>query len=531
MVPVDVPVAVRVPEGIVKLASETPLFVLHVIGLAGFLWLGLYVVARGQRSAVSVLTGGTALATTLFFLCGSMEEALHDGPAGVWLALDRLSWLCDVAPVTLWLHLSLCLNPHAASARWRRPLLWASYGAAASIVILGAGTNLVRDYITLRQDPAGPLYGLYTGYVLICTGLATANLVALMRGDATRREETADPSQAPVSALEVRLLVGGALCFLAGGGYESLRELLRAAWPELVAYLLLLTGLGAVLATIAVRSALLLGIDVRRDFLYSGTVLVALVAALLGLTGGLVGFDDARNRWLIIGLVVVITPFHPLSDRMGEWLDRVFFSTAVREERAAARAYIGALATPPAGPSPELATCKQFDDAVRRALTHLTDPTRLATSPLLNLTAIARSVQDHALEDNRLNRAAVLAEILVDLVEALKPADGRHGVVAEAARFYNCLYYPYVRGIGRRRWPGVLRQLQERRQREGGPRADLERVVEWLMQLDEATFHKWQRRASDTLAAALRERERAAGGPAPVETPSETPRVPVAVPV
>ncbi len=519
MVPVDVPA----PEGMVRMASETPLFVLHVIGLAGFLWLGLYVVARGQRSTVSVLTGSTALATALFFLYGSVEEALHDGPASVWLTLDRFGWFCDVLPITLWLHLSLCLNPHAVSGRWRQPLLWANYSAAALIVILGTGTNLVRDYIAIHHDPAGPLYGLYTGYLLICTGLAAINLVALLRVTATHHQETAAPSLTPVSALEARLLVGGALCFLVGSGYESLRELQHAAWPEFVTYLLLLTGLGAVLATVAVRSALLLGIDVRRDFLYSATVLVALLAALLGLAGGLIGFDDARGRWLIIGLLAVITPFNPLSDRVREWLDRVFFTDAVREERAAARAYIGALATPPAGPSPELATCKQFNDAVRRALTHLTDPTRMATSSLLNLTSVARAVQDHALEDNRLNRAAMLAETLKDLLETLKPADERHGVVAEAARFYNCLYYPYVRGIGRRRWPGVLRQLQERRQREGGPRTDLERVVEWLLQLDEATFHKWQRRASDTLAAALRERERAAGGRAPAESLSEAP--------
>jgi hypothetical protein len=360
---------VHVTGGRVKMASDTPLFVLHVIGLAGFLWLGLYVVARGQRSAVSTLTGSTALATALFFLYGCALEVLHDGPAGVWLALDRLGWFCDVLPMTLWLHLSLCLNPHTTTVSWRQPLLWANYGAAALIVILGTGTNLVRDYVTFLRDPAGPLYGLYTGYLLICTGLAAVNLAALLRGAGAHRQENTAQAQAPVLRSEVRLLVGGALCFLGGSGYQSLRELLHATWPELATYLLLLTGLGAVLATVAVRSGMLLGVDVRRDFLSSATVLAGLLAALLILVGGLIGFDDARARWLIIGLVAVLTPFHPLSDRMREWLDSVFFSAAVRDERAAARAYIGALATPPAGPSPDLATCKQFDDAVRRALT------------------------------------------------------------------------------------------------------------------------------------------------------------------
>jgi hypothetical protein len=172
----------------------------------------------------------------------------------------------------------------------------------------------------------------------------------------------------------------------------------------------------------------------------------------------------------------------------------------VQEERAAARASEEALATQPAGPNPELATRKAFDDAVRRALTHLSDPTKLATSPLLNLQTVARGVADQHLEENRLNRAAVLKEILVELLDGLRPADRGGGVTGDAFRYYNCLYYPYVRGLTRRRGPTVLRQLQERRHRDGSPRSDLERVIAWLLQVDEDTYYKWQRRGSDTIA-------------------------------
>src|SRR6185312_2515438 len=137
-------------------------------------------------------------------------------------------------------------------------------------------------------------------------------------------------------------------------------------------------------------------------------------------------------------------------------------------------------------------------------------PTKLATSPLLNLQVVARGIQEQNLEENRLNRAAVLKEMLIDLLTALRPTGGAGGVTGEASRYYNCLYFPYVRGIGRRRAPAVLRQLQERRGREGGAPTDTERVVNWLLQVDEDTFYKWQRRGSDTVAAALRERETAA---------------------
>ena len=47
-------------------------------------------------------------------------------------------------------------------------------------------------------------------------------------------------------------------------------------------------------------------------------------------------------------------------------------------------------------------------------------------------------------------------------------------------------------------------------------RSDLEQVVDWLVQANEDTFYKWQRRGSDTIAAALRERETAAGGVMPM---------------
>jgi len=322
--------------------------------------------------------------------------------------------------------------------------------------------------------------------------------------------------------VEVRLLVAGAFCFLVGSGYESLRELLHTTWSEIGAFLLLLAGLGAVAAAVAVRSALLLGTDVRRDFLYSVTGLTVLLAPFLVITGALTGFDDARRRLFAIAIAALITAGHTLYDKAREWLDAAFFPAPVREERAAARAYAEALATAPAGPSPDLASRKLFDDAVRRALTHLSDPTKLATSPLLSLAAVARAVQDQAQGDDRLARAAALKELLLERLDALRPADPAGGPAADAARFYNCLYYPYVRGLSRRRAPTVARQLRERRARDGGPRPDLERIADWLAQVDEDTFYKWQRRASDTIAAALRERERALGAPVPDDNPLGT---------
>jgi hypothetical protein len=161
---------------------------------------------------------------------------------------------------------------------------------------------------------------------------------------------------------------------------------------------------------------------------------------------------------------------------------------------------------------PEPATHKAFDDMVRRALTHLCDPTKLSLSPLLQLSLITITLQEQGLEDTRLQRVAVLKTLLTDLVNSLRPQQRSDGCTSAAHRFYNCLYYPYVRGITRRTAPSVLRHLREQREREGGPRTEQERVIEWLLQANEDTYYKWQRRASDTIALILRERESFVGG-------------------
>lgn len=512
------------------MAEETPLFLIHLLGFAGFLWHGLYVLTRGERDRVSRLTGLTALVTGGLFLTGGIEEALHGYAMVQRVAFARIDWSFSVVPAALWLHLSLRLNQRALHAPWRRPVIYAAYGAAVVLCLLGTLTDIIRTYDHRGNlDPAGPLYVLYVAFVFACAGFAVVNLAQMRVIQTSIRDPQVPASHAATSSdlaesaqvggTEALMLVVGAVCFLCGVGYFSVLVLTNHQAPsrEAPAWALLLIGLGSVGGTVGVQSNLLLGKDMRRDFLYSATGLLALLVPFLLVTGALIGYDSFRTRVLALLLSALIVLGHTLYDTGRDWLDKVFFSPVVQEERAAARAYVEALATPPIGTNPDLATQKQFDDAVRRALTHLVDPTKLATSPLLSLRTVAQGVAEQQLEDNRLTRAAVLKDILVELLEVLKPNDRAGGIAGDAYRFYNCLYYPYVRGVGRRRAAAVCRQLQERRQRDGGARTDLERVAEWLLAVDEDTFYKWQRRGSDTIAAALRERERTSGGTVPDE--------------
>src|SRR5437764_1958956 len=239
------------------MSGETALFLVRLVGFAGFLWLGLYVVTRGDRGHVPTLFGLTALATACFFLSVALLSAAQDGPATA--PISRASWWASVAPVALWLHLSLDLNPRTAYARWRIPVLWAAYGAATLLALLGTATNLVRDYsgtVAGHSVAAGPAYGLYVAYLLACVGLAAINFGALAlraghtagwnaaslvaaRGGASGSAD-GDASGTMVRGMEVRLLAVGALFFLLGAGYIALNVLLRYPWSQLFGYVLLL---------------------------------------------------------------------------------------------------------------------------------------------------------------------------------------------------------------------------------------------------------------------------------------------------
>ena len=507
------------------MGEDTATYIIDFLGFAGFLWIGLYVITRGDRGRVAYLTGVTAVATSCFFFFNCWLKSVH-GDAAV--SLNRWGWWASILPATLWLQLSLELDPPAVRAVWRVLLARANLAAGALLIALGMLTNLERDYThpsAARPVTSGPLFALYVAYMVACLAFAALNLGRICLSEVKAEQaEGAAPEGAPrLRANVAAQLVGAALCFLSGTGYLALNELEKAHWNQWPGLLLLLIGLGVVGVTVVLRSALLFGKDLRRDCLHGfATFSTVLLPGLVVLTW-LVGFGDGRRCLAALLMVATITAGHALHESLQEGLDLLFFPPAVRDARAAARAYEQALATPPAGASPALATCKAFDDAVRRAITHIQDPTWLASSQLIHLRAVGTHLAASGQEDNRLNRAAALKEILADLLDGLRPATRAGGVTGDAYRYYNCLYYPYVQGMSRRRQPALQRRLEERRRQDGSAISDHERVVEWLLKQDEATFYRWQRRASDTLAVALREREVAAGGTIPEPEPANVP--------
>ncbi len=523
-----------------------PVLLVKLAGFGGFLWLGLFILSRTARQTTLsiVATVGMQGMAAYFFasaLIGNNNVGL--GMEGSVL-LERWCWWTTLLPGAFWFHLALLINRqvYKNTGRWTKWLVGLVYGTAVLIGLIGSVSDLFLDYTHSRPLPhnyiytaAGSAYSLYILYTLFTLGGGFFFLLTAWRSARVR------PSGALTQTLSV-LLVGG-LLFLIGGVWLDINFYYELQLSELWGHLFLLTGFVLLGLGVAHYSLLLEGQDVQRDFIYSFT-LNALVCLIYGIILALSGANSTLTLLLIVGLAVLS---HTIFDFYREVVDRLFFSQSERHARSEARAFATALASQPTSipelqkgmttltfinsidthetdeplemeqdynqgvgfPSEPEFNQKIFNDIVRKALTGLKNPPEMIKSPLLTLHTVENRLRESGMEDNRLNRVAVLREWLIRLIEELRPAGSAASGTGDAWRFYNVLYYPYVREISKKNALPELRRLQlDRRQSTGQePPGELERVLEWLVDVDENTFYKWQRKASDTIAAIIREQE------------------------
>ncbi|GIV95931.1 MAG: hypothetical protein KatS3mg057_0588 [Herpetosiphonaceae bacterium] len=518
------------------MALEDPVVLSQLIGFGVFLWLGLYLLVRTANYRWLIVVSVVGLFSQAAFFGSNVLSYTTAHPETI-VVLERWFWWTAVVPAAAWFHLSSLIGRGVLRYGSRRrvrlftPPVAAIYTASGFIIALGTGSNLLLDYTRPVPGPRGaliispgPAYLLYIAYMVVA---AAGALVGFVR--ALRKAPASDTPGDQALRQQLRLLCGGALIFLAGALWIPSRYYWNLNLSAVPGYLFLFGGLAALGYGVAHFGLLLEGKNVRRDFIYSltGIVLLNMLYISLIASGGPV---SPRGMLALVGLVTLT---HTAFDNGRKFLDRLFFSQAERTARAEARDYATALGTIPV-PAPAFAAPippqiplseaeehggeearettaetgqeppKEFKDQVRRAISGLKSPPRLAQSPLLSLDIVERRVVQAGLQDNRLNRAAALREILIEQIEALRPSDGASSVVGDAWRFYNVLYYPYVRELSRKGALAEARQLrEERRQRGVAEPGDLEQVLNWLSNIDEDTFYKWQRRASDTIATLL----------------------------
>jgi hypothetical protein len=508
-----------------------PAVIAQVAGFGVFLWVGLYLLVRAPgRTPLIVVSALGLFAQAAYFATGALADTTAN--LGWFLVLEQGFWWTTVLPVATWFHVSNLIDrqPFWPESRRRARLLFTRrvvlvYTAALCVTLFGSIGDLIIDYshpvrvnggYAVSSGVAYPIYIIYLG------ATAAGALFNLVRG--LQRFARRPGVAGPAIQRQLRVLVGGGLFFLAGGLWISARKYWALPISALPGFLCLFVGLAALAYSIVYFGLLLEGQNIRRDFIYSLTGITLMNLLYVGLLAP-AGLFSAASLLALVGLVTVT---HTAFDSGRAVLDRLFFNRDEQAARAEARDYATALAALPVAapgllpeaapleapaeevpaeaetPAPQADDEKHFKDAVRRALTGLKSPPRLAQSPLLGLTMVERRVAQAGQPDNRLNRVAALRELLIEQIDGLRPSEQSGARVGDAWRFYNVLYFPYVRELSRKAALAEVRRLADERRRDG-QRApgDLEQVLSWLADVDEDTFYKWQRRASDTIATML----------------------------
>lgn len=129
----------------------------------------------------------------------------------------------------------------------------------------------------------------------------------------------------------------------------------------------------------------------------------------------------------------------------------------------------------------------------RRALSHFGNLTRLASSPLTQLPAIERRLKARGVPDTTLERAAELKSLLTESILKLKPQNGKEFDITDEWRFYNALFFPYVKG---------LRPYS--RTQEKSPAGSEKEAADWFQAfVPERTLHNWQNAGAKLIANEL----------------------------
>src|SRR5262245_39197920 len=227
---------------------DDPAVIAQIAGFGVFLWVGLYLLVRApaRRPLIAASLAGL-LAEEIFFTSCALADTTAD--LGLLVALQRGFWWTTVLPAAAWFHVSSLI----ARGPGRRPLrllftrrVVAIYTLALCIVLLGSFTDLFDDYPGIARTPRGyalgpgPAYPAYIAYLALAAAGALVNLARAFQRFA-RRPDAAGQAM----ALQLRLLAAGALSFLIGALWISVRKYLGLPVSAVPGFLCLFIGLAA----------------------------------------------------------------------------------------------------------------------------------------------------------------------------------------------------------------------------------------------------------------------------------------------
>ena len=268
---------------------------------------------------------------------------------------------------------------------------------------------------------------------------------------------------------------------------------------------LIFLGIGGDLLLLGIGIAMLDASDdgetIWPDFIRSFVYTLAVVLLFGGQIVLLMIFSTGTTFPLFTLLLTTITVAVILQTASGTFqvvLDKIAFvpSPQIQQERSQLR---GAYeAAPRVDISNNLVQLddKEFSRLTRRALSHMGNLPKLAANPLTRLPLVDHRLQQRGIQENTLERAAELKNILIESIERLKPPGNGVFDSSDAWRYYNALYYPYVLGLKPYSRRADTTQLQS---------AEKEALNWFRTQVPERTLYNWQNAAAKLIAQDIRE--------------------------
>jgi hypothetical protein len=226
---------------------------------------------------------------------------------------------------------------------------------------------------------------------------------------------------------------------------------------------------------------------------------LALTLILVLIFGGQVGFVIAIQTGFTPGMRILLTTtvlasvlIAVFGSALEARLDELAFSHIQPVREARARLVTESAVLSRKDPQIDLSALNEEERSrlTRRALSHFGNLTRLASSPLTQLPAIERRLKGRGVSDTTLERAAELKSLLTEAILKLKPQNGKEFDTTDEWRFYNALFFPYVKG---------LRPYS--RSQEKSLAAFEKEAVDWFQAfVPERTLHNWQNAGAKLIA-------------------------------
>lgn len=466
------------------------LLILQILTYSLALWLGLYLIGRNpanprlRLASLGLIAYALGIATEL--LAGYAST-----PAWA-LLLIRVHWPVLFLPAFFWMGTIIYLLPEEIPWQAWLSQIW-TYGLLPTAIlfyVLSAGTDLIFDF-SAEVPQAGPAYLLFAGAVLL--PMLSALLLVGWAFYTAR-------SKIPLGLVLLSTLFFG----LSAGLLVFPLDWLPRSWL-LLAMSLDFVVLGVVIALLdAFDEGETLLLDVARSFdaaLLAGLVFGGLVSLTMLFSTG-VTFPMLS---LLLATITAAIAIQTFADPVQTAVDRLAFATfpQLRQARAELRAAAKALPRVNEGLELKALDDREFARLTRRALSHMGDLPRLATSPLTRLPLVEVRLTQRGARQGTLERAAELKALLAESITRLKPRGQDQFGSSEEWRYYNALYFPYVVGL----------KPYSRRTEHDGLDPAAEEALDWFRTyVPERTLYNWQNAAAKLVAQDLREKQRLAIG-------------------